>query len=469
MKLRLLTAGLLTCLTLGFSYNEASAASEWSSKCEDIQPDENPTFQQLNCLLTNAAIEADIPPEIVKAVATQENGWKQFDEKGEPIISKDGGIGLMQITNKANYDQEKLKYDIYYNIEAGIEILNSMYESKNLPKIKGAGREVIENWYFPVMAYNGIKPVNSPLVQLTGKKNTSAYQEKVFDHIEKYSLLNDINLGEFPFNVNDFQYDTTSSDNIKFLKMEYTLTDQMHTSAHLFKKGNHVVVTKDKVNLRKSITTSIGAQQLAKNTTLIINGPFKYDNNNQFVWYPVVSATNSKIAGYISSAYITKKLDAPTVKIVDNNDTSISGTAPAKVTIQIIKGKTKISSATTNTSGKFTVKITKQKAGTKLTVTFKDSLNTTSPSKTVTVIDKTAPNPPAIDTIKRTSKIVTGKTEAYATIQLKFGSRTVYLGKANNYGTFKIPIKSQKTGTNVTVTATDAAKNSSTATKTKVK
>ena len=110
----------------------------------------------MNCLLTNAAIEADIPPEVVKAVATQESdGWKQFDENGKPIISEDGGIGLMQITNKVNYDQEKLKYDIYYNIDAGIEILNSMYDRKDLPKIKGAGREVIENWYFPVMAYNG--------------------------------------------------------------------------------------------------------------------------------------------------------------------------------------------------------------------------------------------------------------------------------------------------------------------------
>ena len=64
---------------------------------------------------------------------------------------------------KIIYDQEKLKYDIYYNIEEGIEILNSMYDRNDLPKIKGAGREVIENWYFPVMAYNGTKPVNSPL------------------------------------------------------------------------------------------------------------------------------------------------------------------------------------------------------------------------------------------------------------------------------------------------------------------
>ncbi len=165
MKLRLLTVGLVTCLTFGLSYSEASATSELSTTCDKVQINQNPTFQQMNCLLTNAAIKADIPPEVVKAVATQENGsWKQFDENGEPIISGDGGIGLMQITNKDNLDQEKLKYDISYNIEEGIKILNSMYDRNDLPKIKGAGREVIENWYFPIMAYNGTKPVNSPLI-----------------------------------------------------------------------------------------------------------------------------------------------------------------------------------------------------------------------------------------------------------------------------------------------------------------
>ena len=73
MKLRLLTVGLVTCLTLGLFQDEAFAESELSTTCEGVQTNENPTFQQMNCLLTNAAIKADIPPEVVKAVATQEN------------------------------------------------------------------------------------------------------------------------------------------------------------------------------------------------------------------------------------------------------------------------------------------------------------------------------------------------------------------------------------------------------------
>jgi hypothetical protein len=315
----LLRVALLTLLTLGLSYENTSAESVFSSKClsyGDIKPNENPSFQQLNCLLTNAALDAGIPPEVVKAVASQENSWRQFNENGEPIISKDGGIGLMQITNQPNYDQEKLKYDIYYNIETGIKILSSMYDrtTTDLPKIKDAGRQIIENWYFPVMAYNGIKPVNSPLYQLSGERNNDAYQERVFTSIEQNSFLEDTELGQFPFKLADFQYDQNSDENIVFLKKEYTLAEPLHTSSYLFKKGGKIVVTKENVNVRlQPSATSASVKVLAKNTPLIINGNFTYDlsldKKNQFVWYPVM--TEDKKVGYISSAYTTTPTVSP--------------------------------------------------------------------------------------------------------------------------------------------------------------
>lgn len=325
MKSIKMIAGFLTCLMLqGWSYEEALAESTWTSKCSsygDMKPNQNPTFQHMNCLLTNAALEANIPPEVVKAVASKENGgWKQFDENGLPVISKDNGIGIMQITNQSDYDQEKLKYDINYNIQAGVEILNRMYHNRtDLPKIKGAGSEVIENWYFPVMAYNGIKPVNSPLYQSSGLKNIEAYQEKVFAFIEKDSYLNGTRLGQFSFDTADFEYDPTSSENVVFKKKEYTLTDQLHTSAYRFQKGDKVLITEDAVKLRSQPSTSSVARALAKNTILIIEGNFVYDQSltsiNQFVWYPV-KTEDQKFVGYISSAYITKKLDVPAVKVM---------------------------------------------------------------------------------------------------------------------------------------------------------
>ncbi len=314
MKSILVRAGLLACLILlGCSYKGASAEVTWPSKCGSygvIQPNQNPSFQHLNCLLTNAALEANIPPEVVKAVATKESGWKQFDGNGQPIISQDGGIGLMQITNQSGYDQQKLKYDINYNIQAGVEILSKMYQRTDLPKIKDAKPEVIENWYFSVMAYNGTKPANSPLYQSNGTRNLNAYQEKVFALIERDSFLSDTKLGQYPFKTTDFEYSSNSDANIKFKKLEYILTDPLHPSRYLFQTGNQVVVTRDSVNLRsKPSSSSSIVSVLAKNTSLIIQGNFSYDqslsSSNQFVWYPVKTA-DQRVVGYISSAYIMK-------------------------------------------------------------------------------------------------------------------------------------------------------------------
>ena len=320
MKSILMKAGFITCLMLPiWSIDEAQADSAWASKCSafgEIKPNQNPSYQHINCLLTNAALEAKIPPEVVKAVATSENGaWKQFDESGQPVISQDNGIGLMQITNQASYDQEKLKYDISYNIQAGVEILSSMYDQRtDLPKIKMAGQEVIENWYFPVMAYNGTKPINSPLYQSSGLKNINAYQEKVFSYIEKESYLNNAKLALFPFQIADFEYDPSNSKNIIFKRMEYTLSDKLHASAYHFQIGDKVLVTSDAVNVRSQPSTTSIPKSLAKNTTLIIEGNFVYDQSlnskNKFVWYPV-KTEDQKVVGYISSAYITKKLIPP--------------------------------------------------------------------------------------------------------------------------------------------------------------
>ncbi|HFJ9434320.1 serine protease [Bacillus thuringiensis] len=310
MKVQLLRVGILACFMIFcWSYEDVSAAST----CEpygEIKPKQNPSRQHINCLLTNAALKENVPPEVVKAVATQESGWKQFDENGQPIIAQDGGIGIMQITNQPQFDQQKLKYDINYNIEAGVKVLHSMYQRTDLPKVIAAEPEVIENWYFSVMAYNGTKPANSPLYKATGQKNLNAYQEKVFSILEQYSFLNDTKLGQFPFSTADFEYDPNTSTNIIFKKKEYTLTN-LHSSIYHLKTGDQVLVTRDGVNLRSKPTSASSGKPLSKNTNLIIQGNAAYDesvdSSNQFVWYPVKTA-DQKLVGYISSAYIMKKL-----------------------------------------------------------------------------------------------------------------------------------------------------------------
>ena len=113
MKALLWKTGLAACLTLGLWHGQASVEAATGNACSQfgaVKAKQNPSYQHINCLLTEAAISADIPPEVVKAVATQENGsWEQFTAKGTPVVSADGGIGLMQLTNKTGYDQNLLK------------------------------------------------------------------------------------------------------------------------------------------------------------------------------------------------------------------------------------------------------------------------------------------------------------------------------------------------------------------------
>ncbi|MEH7094876.1 Ig-like domain-containing protein [Neobacillus vireti] len=467
MKSMLWKAGVLACLMLlgwSCSYKEASAEALWPSKCAKVNANQNPTFQQMNCLLTNAALEANIPPEVVKAVATKESGgWRQFDDNGQPVISPDGGIGLMQITNQPTYDQQRLKDDIYYNIQAGVDILKSMYQRTDLPKIQGAGPEVIENWYFPVMAYNGTKPINSPLKQADGTRNTKAYQEKVFGFLQQESFLGDTKLAQYPFSTADFQYDPNSDENIEFKKLEYVVSDQMHATTALFHTGDKVVVTEDKARLRaENTSTSSLLKELPLNATLVISSDFVYDKNpssvNQFVWYPV-KTEDQKLAGYISSAYLTKKLE---VSPVDDNDLSVSGKAPAYGQVQVMNGTSQIAIAVADANGSFKAGIAPQKAGSTLTVSYEDKQNAQSFFTTITVTDKTAPSAPVVNTVTNKSTEITGKTESYAILTATIAGKA-YSIQANLYGNYKLAIPIQNAGMTISVKAKDRAGNVSAA------
>lgn len=482
MKSIFLRAGLLTCLLLGLDYEETSAASEWSSKCSPlfgvIKQNENPSFQHINCLLTNAALDAEIPPEVVKAVAWRESDWMQFIAPGKPKISSDDGIGIMQVTDKPKGfdDDDKLKYDITYNIEAGVKILSDKYDY-GLPEIKDAGRQEIENWYFPIMAYNGTKSINAPVYQSNGLKNTKAYQEIVFTHIENDSFLGGTKLAQFPFETHHFSYD--SNNNINFLEDTFTLADPLHTSVYFVKNGQDVVVTGGNRYLRAQPAASSEINYIAPNNTLLeITGELAYTlktektaNANQFVWFHV-KTKDGKSDGYISSAYI-KKLDsswtppvdnaAPTVPSVNgitDKSTNVTGIAEAGSTLTVKVGTKAIGTAKASTDGKYTVSIPKQKSGTKVTVTATDDAGNTSEAKEITVKDVTAPSTPTVNAVYDNATAINGKAETNAKVFATVGSKIIGETTAKN-GAYTIKIAKQKAGTSIIVYAVDVARNKS--------
>lgn len=292
-------------LSIHFDSNDV-LASDITKTCDyDPVSKVNPDFTTMNCLLTETALKYDVPPEIVKAIAEGESGnWRHFNENGEAIVTADNGIGIMQITNQAGYDKDRLKSDVVYNIQAGVEILNHMFERTDLPRINGGERDVLEHWYFAVMAYNGTKPVNSPTIQATGERNTKAYQERIFRIVNELGL---VKLADLPFSREHFTYDSNSSENIKFTKMEFEFELPLTKSKHYFKINQKVSATTNNVRIRPrpSTTNSNPKGSLSKGDIVTITGPFKFDESsakNHFVWYPV--KTSDGIEGYVASSFL---------------------------------------------------------------------------------------------------------------------------------------------------------------------
>ncbi|MBW3110239.1 S-layer homology domain-containing protein [Bacillus sp. MCCB 382] len=266
----------------------------------------NPDRQTVNCLITKAALEFDdvVPPEVVKSIASVESsGWKQFDSNGEPIISDDGGIGIMQLTSPYEVDvnEERLKYDLTYNIEAGIRTLASKYKSSSLPTIGNQNPMNLENWYFAIMGYNGAVAVNSPFYKETGNHNFNSYQMKVYRDMEDNGVVTP-QIFQIPMTVDDFHYGDDTDWDIVFKKDHYNFYADYTPSRHYFKPDDLVVHVGD--TLRNDATTKSTGTKLQSAEKLKIIAAPEYDltpnSTNEFVWYPVeVVRTGQK--GYVAS------------------------------------------------------------------------------------------------------------------------------------------------------------------------
>lgn len=317
---RLLAAFFIVATLSAVVSVETSAATNVREACHyDSTQKVNPDIQTMNCLLTETALKYNVPPEIVKAIAEGENGdWQHFDGNGNAIVTADNGIGIMQITNQSNYNEQLLKDDIVYNIEAGVELLNQMFERTDLPAINGKERDMLEHWYFAIMAYNGTKPVNSPIIQATGQPNTNAYQEKIISYLNEYGL---VKLTALPFKTSDFRYDSNSTANIEFVTKNYNFNVPFTKSKHSFVTGQKVVTTEE-VSFRPQPTTGGTYTKLAKGEILTITGTFQYDQvatkKNHFVWYPVKRSNGT--TGFVASSYLKERFaDIPVGHYAENH------------------------------------------------------------------------------------------------------------------------------------------------------
>ncbi|MGE7759108.1 S8 family serine peptidase [Peribacillus sp. NPDC097895] len=160
----------------------------------------------------------------------------------------------------------------------------------------------------------------------------------------------------------------------------------------------------------------------------------------------------------------------PSVNTVGDNTVKVTGKAEASTNVTIKTGSTVLGKANANSAGKFTVTISKkQKAGKVLFATATDKAGNTSSITKVTVVDKTAPSKPSVNTVNTKTTIVTGKAEANSTVSIKQSGKVIGSAAATTKATFSVRIPKQKAGKNLYIYAKDKAKNVSEARKVTVK
>ncbi|MFC2947699.1 S-layer homology domain-containing protein [Virgibacillus sediminis] len=281
---------LLMVLVCGGVALPATAAEE----------DGNLTIPEVKKMIAEEAREQGIPPEILKAVAAVENGYRQFEEDGSPVISPDGGIGVMQVTPEnvdIPLDEDKLRTDIEYNIEIGAAVLNNKWELSYLPDMNGGEREVLENWYFAVMAYNGLSAANDPEIN-----PGETYPEKVYERIENFALIGLEGYFKFP----EFAIRYEEGNEVMFFPEEaHYETETITPSQQMYVTGD-IVYTDERdgsLNMRDS---SLGlVTDIWPYTPLTITGETLETDNpfNDYVYYKVEGV---EVQGYVASAYLNQ-------------------------------------------------------------------------------------------------------------------------------------------------------------------
>ncbi|WP_240374362.1 S-layer homology domain-containing protein [Bacillus piscicola] len=264
------------------------------------------SFKEKKDLLTEAGIKYDIPPEILKAIAYQETGMMQFEKDGSPVMNRndDGGVGMMQVTlgeedlAKREIDMEKLKYNTAYNIEMGAKLLNEKFawSGNIIPKVNDGDRHKLENWYFAVLAYNGLDRRNDP-------ENAATYQGSVYETIASRNL---IDMGDLP----KFEpYYKDDENRMRFAEEDmHIVTEKQTPSTQMFQNGEHVYSFAEEPG--STINFRVGPSVTARKVgdvplymPLTVEGELQHDNSrdNHFGFYPFHYAD---IHGYMASSYV---------------------------------------------------------------------------------------------------------------------------------------------------------------------
>ncbi len=258
----------------------------------------NPPRKELEKMIDEVALKRAIPSVILKAIARTESVYEHFNSNGSPKINGTS-VGLMQVSNRSGgYNQEKLKYDVIYNIEAGADMLLNKWSMSSYQNVSCVGNmdpDVLENWYFALWAYNGWSQSNNPNMLSYSRRNT--YQQIIYNIAEKEygQKINNIDFSYLPKSGNPSRSLVvptpayTSSANIVLYEVgDYVKTDGVRSNYQLrdVPAGKYI--------------HELGAGQLGR----ITEGPVL---KNGYYWYKVT--VDEKREGWIERNWLLRTGD----------------------------------------------------------------------------------------------------------------------------------------------------------------
>ncbi|MES9682500.1 Ig-like domain-containing protein [Gottfriedia acidiceleris] len=258
------------------------------------------------------------------------------------------------------------------------------------------------------------------------------------------------------------EYDDNTEDDYYGV---YTLFNVAPSKPTVNKVDNNDLVVTGKAEAGSTVTVKNGSTVLGTPTKATYNGTYSVKIPVQKAGV-TLSVYAKDFVGNTSVAGTTKVVDViaptkPTINKVDNNDVVVTGKAEANSTVTVKNGSTVLGSAKATSTGTYSVKIPVQKAGVTLSVYAKDSTGNISVAATTKVVDVIAPAKPTVNRVDNNDVVVTGKAEANSSVTIKRGTTTLVTVKATSTGTFSAKIAVQAAGTKLTVTAKDAAGNTS--------
>src|SRR5699024_6171232 len=159
--------------------------------------------------------------------------------------------------------------------------------------------------------------------------------------------------------------------------------------------------------------------------------------------------------------------DAPTVKGVTSEDTTIGGTAEPGSTVTVTFPDGKTATGTTDDEGNYTIDIpsdVKLDGGEDIKVVATDKDGNTSSEVTTTVEDTTAPDAPTVNEVKSEDTTIGGTAEPGSTVTVTIPDSTTETGTADDKGNYTVEIPSDVKldgGEDIKVVATDKDGNTS--------